>query len=95
MLKSNLKDQKRSKMERKLIARTMYNGSSRLLTGGMEGCPPPEMQTCFEGSNCRGNVYNECELLVFINLSLFFAFLTVILMLLTYQVINCRKFCHF
>ena len=72
----------------------MYNGSSRLLTGGMEGCPPPEMQTCFEGSNCRGNVYNECELLVFFNLSIFFAFLTVILMLLTYQVINCRKFCQ-
>ena len=45
----------------------MYNGSSRLLTGGMEGCPPPEMQTCFEGSNCRGNVYNECELVIFFN----------------------------
>ena len=68
------------------------NNSARILTGGMEGCPQPEAQTCHQPSNCRGNVFNECEIQVFINLSLFFAFSFVILTLLTFQVINCKQY---
>ena len=63
-----------------------------MLTGGMEGCPQPEAQTCHQPTNCRGNVFNECEIQVFINLSLFFAFSFVIVMLFSFQVINWKKY---
>ena len=65
----------------------------RELTGGMEGCPMPRTQTCTQPSNCRGNVYNECENNVFVALCVFFTNLFLSIMLLYLVLVDCIKYC--
>ena len=66
---------------------------SRELTGGMEGCPMPRTQTCTQPSNCRGNVYNECENNVFIALCVFFTNLFLAIVLLYLVLVDGIKYC--
>ena len=66
---------------------------SRELTGGMEGCPMPRTQTCTQPSNCRGNVYNECEKNVFIALCVFFTNLFLAIVLLYLVLVDGIKYC--
>lgn len=70
-----------------------YHARERFLTGGMEGCPIPRTQTCTQPSNCRGNVYNECENNVFVALCVFFTNLFLAIVLMYLVLIDCVKYC--